>query len=61
MIKPILDGIMAFEQGELSAEETVALFQELVNSGMAWKLQGSYGRLANDLIQAGLVTTPDVA
>ena len=51
-----VDAIIAYEQGELSDEETITLFQELVNSGLAWQLQGSYGRMAQRLIDAGLVT-----
>jgi hypothetical protein len=50
------DQIIAFEQGELCDDEIIALFQELVNSGLAWQLQGSYGRLAAHLIEEGLVT-----
>ncbi len=51
----IVDRIMAFEQGDLDEGETVALFQELVDTGLVWKLQGSYGRTAQTLINAGLV------
>lgn len=50
-----VDKIIAYESGELNEEETIELFQELVNSGLAWQLQGHYGRTAMDLINAGLV------
>lgn len=50
--------IMAFEEGNLSVKETVQLFQELVDSGLVWQLQGYYGRVARDLIQAGLINQP---
>lgn len=49
------DKIIAYEQGELNEEETIALFQELVNSGLAWQLQGSYGRTAAALLSQGLI------
>ena len=51
----MLDKIMDYEQGELSEEESIALFQELVNNGMAWTLQGHYGRTAKALLDAGLI------
>ena len=47
--------IIAYESGELDQDETVALFQHLVNNGMAWSLQGHYGRTAVALIEAGLI------
>lgn len=46
--------IMDFENGQLDEDEVIALFQRLINSGMAWSLQGSYGRTAQRLIEAGL-------
>ena len=52
----MVDRIVAYEQGDLNDEETIALFQELVNTELAWQLQGSYGRMANALIKAGLIT-----
>jgi hypothetical protein len=51
-----LDFIMAYEAGELDEEAIIAGFQALVKSGLAWQLQGHYGRTAAALIKAGLVT-----
>jgi len=50
---PSVDDIMRYEQGEMSEEEMVKFFQGLIDSGMAWKLQGHYGRTAMALINAG--------
>jgi len=51
-----IDKIMAFESGELDKEGVLELFQELIDSGLAWQLQGSYGRIARNLIEAGYCT-----
>lgn len=51
---PDLSKIIAFEQGELDQDETIELFQELIDTGLAWQLQGSYGRMADRLLSAGL-------
>jgi len=48
-----VDKIIAFEQGDLDEEGIIELFQELIDSGLAWQLQGSYGRMANALIRNG--------
>jgi hypothetical protein len=50
--------IIAYEDGELDEDGIVELFQHLVDSGLAWQLQGHYGRTAQALIEAGLVTAP---
>ena len=53
-----LDDMIAWENGELDEKKTIKLFQELVNNGMAWRLQGMYGRQAKDLLDAGLIHYP---
>ena len=53
-----LDFIMAYEAGELSEEESIEGFQKLIDSGLVWQLQGSYGRTAKYLIENGLCTCP---
>lgn len=52
----MLNQIIAYEAGELSEDEIIELFQELIDSGLAWTLQGHYGRTAVALIEAGLCT-----
>ena len=54
----IVGKIMAFEQGELENEEVYALFQFLLDSGMIHSLQGSYQRMAEDLLLAGVIEMP---
>jgi len=49
----IVDKIMAFESGEMSDENTVVFFQEMIDSGTVWHLQGSYSRMARTLINEG--------
>ncbi len=47
--------MVAWEEGQLDHDDTVQLFQHIVNTGIVWCLHGIYGRKAHDLIQAGLV------
>lgn len=44
-----------FEAGELEQDEALVLFQDLVDTGLVWTLQGSYGRAAQALIDSGLI------
>lgn len=47
--------LIAWEDGSLSEAATINLFQRLVDTGLAWTLQGVYARTAQRLIDAGLV------
>lgn len=44
-----------FDGEEHTEEEVLAAWQYLVDTGLAWKLQGWYGRTAVRLIEAGLI------
>lgn len=46
--------IITYEAGEMDLQETVSLFQEMINSGIVWSLQGHYGRTAQTLIENGM-------
>ena len=48
--------IFDYEAGDLSEQETVLLFADLIRSGLAWTLQGHYGRTAASLIEAGVIS-----
>jgi hypothetical protein len=39
-------------------EDTLELFQELLDTGIIFELQGHYQREASQLLQAGLITIP---
>ena len=54
-----IDKIIAFENGEQSEQETIEMFQEMIDDASVWSLQGSYGRTAAHLIEAGLCTPPE--
>ena len=51
--------IIAYECGDLDEQETIELFQDLINDGSAWTLQGHYGRTARALIDAGRCHLPE--
>jgi hypothetical protein len=52
----LTERIVEYEKGELNHDQTIQLFQELYDSGMVWNLQGHYGRLATQLLEAGLIS-----
>lgn len=49
----LIDQIMDYEMGLLNDSDTLDLFAELIKSGMAWSLQGHFGRTASALIEDG--------
>ncbi len=54
-ITDLVDKIMEYEGGDMNDEAMIVFFQELVDTGLAWTLQGHYGRTAKALIEAGHV------
>ena len=54
----MINDIIAYESGEMQDEEIIDFFQRLIDSGMAWSLQGSYGRMAMRLIEDGVCSMP---
>lgn len=51
--EPLVQKFQAYESGQMGEDETVLFFQTLISTGMAWSLQGHYGRMAYKLIAEG--------
>ncbi|MEM4227756.1 MAG: hypothetical protein QW793_06235 [Candidatus Caldarchaeum sp.] len=54
-IASLASRIAEYESGEMDEEGILKLFQDLVDTGLAWQLQGHYGRTAQQLIEAGVI------
>jgi hypothetical protein len=50
---PTVNMLMEYENGTMSEDEAIQLFQHLIDTGLAWQLQGRYGRTAHRLIEDG--------
>ena len=58
LVKNLASLTLEYENGLMSEEEVINFFQELINSELAWDLQGHYGRMAKHLIEIGLCRKP---
>ena len=56
----MVDKIMAYEQGDMDVPDQVEFFQDLIDTGMVWELQGHYGRVAQEMSRAGVCQARDV-
>ena len=52
---PDIDKITRYEDGEMEPDEVLALFQDGLDKGWVWQLQGHYGRTAAHLLSLGLI------
>lgn len=55
-----IGAIISYEQGELPQYDTLVLFAYLIKTGLAWQLQGHYGRAAANLIEHKLISEEGV-
>lgn len=55
-----LDFIMMVEEGgfDHTDPEQIKALQGMIDTGLVWKLQGSWGRFATQMINVGLVKMP---
>ena len=49
----VVGKIIEYEEGKMNDEEVAEFFQKLIDTGLVWQLQGSYGRMADQLIRSG--------
>lgn len=55
----ILTATMICEGAEEADQETrLEAWQLLVDTGVVWQMQGSFGRMAHELINQGLINPP---
>lgn len=52
----VTEHIIAYEQGELDRASILKMFSYLVSTGIAWQLQGHYGRVSEALIEEGYIS-----
>jgi hypothetical protein len=55
----LVDRLIAYEEGQVSEDEEIMLFQHLIDTGTCWHLSGHYQRVGATLIEAGLINPPE--
>ena len=55
---PINAVLIAEGEIETDQETQIEAWQYLVDTGLAWSLQGSFGRMAQELIDQEVITAP---
>lgn len=55
-VLPNVDDIIRYEGGEMNSNEIIEFFAPMIKSGVAYQLQGNYGRTANALIEHGYIS-----
>ena len=50
--------IVDYETGSMEWDRMVVFFQKLIDTGLAWELQGHYGRTAMGMVKEGFCTLP---
>lgn len=53
--KDLVSNIMDYEAGKMSEKNEIKFFSHLIKSGLAWSLQGHYGRTAAAMIDDGII------
>ena len=48
-------GLADVKEDEITEELILEAWQHLVDTGLAWSLQGRFGRIATNLIEDGLI------
>jgi hypothetical protein len=51
----IVSDLMAYENGEMEYEDVITLFQNLLDTGTIYHLQGSYGHQMQRFLNSGEV------
>jgi hypothetical protein len=51
----VVDLIIQYENGDITGKVFLKLFARLIKTGLAWTLQGHYGRTASQLIDNGYI------